>query len=166
MQEAGGNRNPWPSKDPNWAYNNAGDRANCQTAISNLVEAIRACRELGIDWTEVQECRQMLDERPSDYWGGLWQALLKYGGMTAQNFNNELVASVFVDQASPDIWKYFKEHLPGWQRETLQKIPSVATFMFDEWEKKHRPELAKEKKQQQEASLLVAAVVQGLQLRG
>lgn len=87
------------------------------------------------------------------------------GGMTAQNFNNELAASVFFDEAAPDIQKCFKEHVPGWQGETLQKILSVAVFMFDGQEEKHRAELAKEKKQekQQEASLLVA---QSLQLRG
>jgi len=43
-RQAGGNRNPWPANDPNWDYNNAGDRANCQTAfgiqwkLSELVE--------------------------------------------------------------------------------------------------------------------------------
>ena len=39
--------------------------------------------------------------------------------------------------------------------------------MFDGWKEKHRTELAKEKKQdkQQEASLLVATLAQGLQLR-
>lgn len=41
-------------------------------------------------------------------------------------------------------------------------------FMFNGWEEKHRAELAKEKKQekQQEASLLVAALAQNMQLRG
>ncbi|KAF1396478.1 hypothetical protein FQV23_0003392, partial [Spheniscus humboldti] len=121
----------WLANDPNCDYNNAGDRANCQTAIRNLVEAIRSCGELGLNWTKVQEHRQRLDEHSSDYWGRLQRALLKYGGMPAQNFNNELVASVFVDQAAPDTWKYFKEHTPGWQGETLQKILSVAVFMFN-----------------------------------
>lgn len=132
------------------------------------MEAIRACGELGVNWTKVRECRQRLDGHPSDYWRQLWWALLKFGGMTTQNFNNELVASVFVDQATPDIWKYFKEQMPEWQGETLQKILSVAVFLFDGWEEKHRPDLTKEKKQekQQEARLLAAAVAQSLQLRG
>ena len=60
---------PWPANDSNWDYNNAGDRANCQTAIRDLVKAIRACGELGVNWTKVQECRQRADEQPSDYWG-------------------------------------------------------------------------------------------------
>ena len=78
------------------------------------------------------------------------------------------MASVFVDQAAPDIQKYFKEHMAGWQRETLQKILTVEAFVFNRREEKHRTELAKEKKQekQQEACLLVAALAQSLQLRG
>ena len=44
--------------------------------------------------------------------------------MTTQNFN-KLAASAFIDQAVPDRWKYFKEHMPGWQGETLQKCGSV-----------------------------------------
>lgn len=67
MKQAGENRNLWRANDPNWDYNNAGDKANCQTAIWNLVEAIRACGELGVNWMEVQECRQRLVECPSDY---------------------------------------------------------------------------------------------------
>ena len=58
--------------------------------------------------------------------------------------------------------------MPGWQGEILQRILSVAVSMFDGWEEKHIAELAKEKKQekQQDASLLVAALPQNLQLRG
>ena len=54
MRQAGGNRNPWLTNDPNWDYNNAGDRANCQTAIRNLVEAVSVCGELGVNWTKLQ----------------------------------------------------------------------------------------------------------------
>ena len=43
-----------------------------------------------------------------------------YGGMTLQNFNNELAASVFVDQAASDICNYFKDHMPGWRGENLK----------------------------------------------
>lgn len=56
-----GKRNPWLANDPNWDYNNAEGRANCQTAIQILVEAIRTCVESGMNWTKVQECRQRLD---------------------------------------------------------------------------------------------------------
>lgn len=88
--------------------------------------------------------------------------------MTTKNFNNELRASVFIDQAAPDRWKYLKENMPGWQGETLQKILSGVAFLFDGREENHRAELAKEKKQakQQGACLLVAALAQSLQLRG
>lgn len=67
----------------------------------------------------------------------------KHRGMITQNFNNELVARVFVDQVTPDIQKYFKEHMAGWQRGTLQKTPSFMVmfmcymFMFDGWEETH-----------------------------
>lgn len=44
-QQAGGDRNPWPANEPNWEYNNADDRAACETGIQKLVEAIRACGE-------------------------------------------------------------------------------------------------------------------------
>ena len=32
-QQAGGNRNLWLANDPNWDYNNAGDRAVCPTGL-------------------------------------------------------------------------------------------------------------------------------------
>lgn len=59
-----------------------------------------------MNWTKVQECRQRPSEHPSDFWGWLWQALGKYGGMTPWNFNGALAVNMFVDEASPDIRKY------------------------------------------------------------
>lgn len=88
--------------------------------VRNLINVIRALEEMRVKQTKVQECRQRPEEHPSDYWGRLRQALLAYGGMTLQNFNNELAASVFVDQATSDICSYFKDHMLGWQGENLK----------------------------------------------
>lgn len=59
---------------------------------------------------------------------------MKYGRMTQQNFKEALANSVFVDQATPDIRKYFKDHVPGWQGGNLQKNLGVAVFAYDERE--------------------------------
>ena len=51
-RQVGGGRNPWPTLNPNWNYNMAGDRAHCQTALRNLIEAIGACGERRVMFTE------------------------------------------------------------------------------------------------------------------
>lgn len=66
-----------------------------------------------------------------------------YVGMTLPNFNNEWIASVFVDQAAPNIQKYFKEYTPGWQGE-FAKILIVAAFVYNGCEEKQKVELIKE----------------------
>ena len=58
--------------------------------------------------------------------------------MTEQNFNDALAASIFVDQATSDISNYFKDQMPGWQGENLQKILSIAIFIFDGRDKKKK----------------------------
>lgn len=60
-QQAGGAETPWPANDPNRDSNNANERVACQTALRNLVEAIRACRELGVSWAKVQECKGQMN---------------------------------------------------------------------------------------------------------
>lgn len=57
--------------------------------------------------------------------------LLKYGGMTEDNFQEPLPISLSVEQSALNINKYFKKHMPGWQGETLPKILSIATFVYD-----------------------------------
>jgi len=98
------------------------------------------------------ECRQKPDEHASDYWGRLKATLLKYGGMTRENFQEPLAISVFVDQSAPDINKYFRKHMPGWQGETLTKILSIATFVFDgrseEQQKQEEEKLKAERKRE------------------
>ena len=66
--------------DPNGDYNILRDREAHQTALRNLVETMRACGEVRVNWAKVQKCRQRIDEHPSDFWRQLWQALLKHGG--------------------------------------------------------------------------------------
>lgn len=76
--------------------------------------------------------------------------------MTTQNFDNELVARAFFYQVTPDIQKYFKEHMAGWQGGDITKTRNFMVmfmcnvFMFDGWEEIHRPELAKENKQEKQ----------------
>lgn len=118
--QAGESQTACPWVDPDLACNNQTD--NCQTVAADLINVIRACEEIRVNWTKVQECRQRPEEHPSDYWGRLQQALLTYGGMTVQNFNNELAASVFVAQATSDICSYFKDHMLGWQGKNLKDI--------------------------------------------
>lgn len=93
--------------------------------------------------------------------GGSWRTSQRCVVLPLCPRNNELLATAFVDEAAPDTQKYFKQRMPGWQVETLQEILSVVVFAF----KKHRTELAKEKKQdkQQEASLPVGVLAQNLQ---
>ncbi|KAM9590820.1 uncharacterized protein ACIBXB_005876 [Morphnus guianensis] len=122
---------PWPEQDPEWNLaTTEGTRAH-RAAIQQLIEAVRQAGERVTNWTKVLECRQRPDEHPSDYWGRLKATSLKYGGMTHDNFQEPLAISVFVDQSAPDISKYFKKHMPGWQSETLAKILSIAAFVFD-----------------------------------
>jgi len=71
------------------------------------VEAVRQTGERVTNWTKVMECKQKPNEHPSDNWGRLKATLLKYGGMTHENFQEPLAISVFVDQFAPDINKHF-----------------------------------------------------------
>lgn len=122
-RQAGGGRQPFPAADPH--YNAAGDMANWQTMCWSFIKATRACGETGTNWSRVQEYRQRPDEHPSDFWARLRETLLKHRGMMERNFNDALTASIFVDQATSDICNYFKDHMPGWQGENLQKIRAL-----------------------------------------
>ena len=93
--------------------------------------------------------------------------------MACENLQEPLALSVFVDQSSPDIDKYFRKHMPGWQRETLTKILSIATFVFDgrseEQQKQEGEKLKAERKRERkerEISLLDAAIAQNCSQRG
>ena len=83
--------------------------------------------------------------------------------MTPKNFNDMLRISVFVDQVAHDIWKYLKERMPWWQGETLQKILSVAVFVYDGH--KERQIKDRKKAKNQEADLLMVALARNLQMR-
>jgi len=48
--------------------------------------------------------------------------LVELWGNDSPNFNNELAASVFVDQNTSDIHNYFKDHMLGWQGENFKSI--------------------------------------------
>jgi len=56
-----------------------------------------------------------------------------------------LARSVFVGRAALDIWKYFKDLVPGWQGENLQQIWSIAVFVSDGREERQKAEQVKEK---------------------
>ena len=101
--------------------------------------------------------------------------LLKYGGRTRENFQEPLAISVFVERCSPDINKYFKKHMPGWQGETLTKILSIAAFVFDgrdeekqerEKERNKQERMQEQQEREREISLLAAAITQNYQSRG
>ena len=89
--------------------------------------------------------------------------MLKHRGMTSENLNDTLAISVFVDQAAPNTQKYFKEHVPGWQGEILQKILSVAVYVYVGREERQMKE--KKKAKEQEAGLLAVALARNLQAR-
>jgi len=95
---------PWDSK-------NAKDRAACETACHNLVLTIKAAGQTGVNWQGVQEVRQRAHEHASDFWNPLLQALLRYEGMNEDDFEEKL--SAFIQQAAPDIPKYFVKHALG-----------------------------------------------------
>ena len=143
------NTNPgrpvWPIADPKWNIVRQDELQAWRTATQGLLEAVRQCVERVTNWSKVQECQQRLDEHPSDYWHRLRSVLLKYGGMTEQTFQEPLAISVFVNQAAPDINKYFKKHMPGWQAEGLQKILSVATFVYNGRDQERQEKMQKEK---------------------
>lgn len=46
------------------------------------------------------------------------------------NFSNKLTASVFVSQTTSDICSYFKDHMPGWQGESLKDIILPVGFIL------------------------------------
>lgn len=80
-----------------------------------------------------------------------------------------LAISIFVDEAAPNIQKYFKERMPGSLGENLQKILSVAVFVCDGLEERQKVEQITEKKKKtevREANLLAAALARNLQMRG
>lgn len=60
-------------------------------------------------------------------------------GLCSQSFNDALRISVFVDQAAPDIQKYLKEHVSGWQGEKL-KMLIMAVFVLDGHREKQKIE--------------------------
>jgi len=107
IAQKGNGLHPWPEQNPAWDVTTTEGLQAYQTAVYQLVEAVRQTGERVTDWTKVMECRQKPDEHPSDYWGRLKATLLKYGGMTHENFQEPLAISVFVDQSAPDINKYF-----------------------------------------------------------
>lgn len=46
------------------------------------------------------------------------------------NFNNNLAASVFVNQTASDICNYFKDHMSEWQVEYLKDIVLPGDFIL------------------------------------
>lgn len=51
-------------------------RRGCPELRYNLLEAVKACGESGVNWTKTQECRQWLEEHLSDFGddhGGIYQ---------------------------------------------------------------------------------------------
>lgn len=94
--------------------------------------------------------------------------------MTTQNFENELVARVFFHQVTPDIQKYFKEHMAGWQGGTLQRPEilwlclCVMCLRLMDGKKYTDLNLQRKinRKSKQEASVLVAKLAKCLQLKG
>uniref|UniRef100_A0A669QIP6 Core shell protein Gag P30 domain-containing protein n=1 Tax=Phasianus colchicus TaxID=9054 RepID=A0A669QIP6_PHACC len=141
-------RPTWPVQDPSWEIHTHDGMEAWKSATNGLLEAIRACEERVTNWARVQECQQRLGEHPSDYWQRLRATLIQYGGMTEQTFQEPLAISVFVNQAAPDISKYFKKHMPGWQGENLQKILSVASFVYNGRDQEKKIKLEKEKEEE------------------
>lgn len=44
--------------------------------------------------------------------------------------NRSLLVSLFVDQAAPDIKKYFNQCSPAWQGKLIGEIVSIAMFVY------------------------------------
>lgn len=175
-------RNPWPDQDPNWNLHEEDQKATYLVAIDNLIEAIRKCDEKVTNWSKVAECQQAPDEHPGDFWHHLRKALIQYGGMTEDNFQEPLAISIFVNQSAPDIRKHFQKHMPGWQVENLQKVLSVANFVYNGCteEQQHKLQLEREaerlrqekereverrryrRERQEDMNLLAVAIAQGV----
>lgn len=102
-----------------------------------------------------------MDKNPRDFWGCIQQVLLEYEEMALQNFNGTLGISVFVGQAAPQSWKYFKKHMLGWQGVKLQKIHVLQYSCVMGERKKQRPEQVEEKRKLEKVENLIAVALTG-----
>ena len=133
--------------DPGWDHNTEAGRNALRQCRDGLLESLARAGQKTTNWSKVRECQQGSTEHPSDFYARLATPIRMYGGVNPEN--RSLLVSLFVDQSTPNICKYFSKHAPGWQGKEIDEIVSIATFVFDGRDDKQE----KLRKKQQEEKL-------------